>query len=153
MDTNTNPLSMDLTSIDTSMPLLKAEKYDLLVAKVEMTRTKDGLARMLKIELKTTTPGVSVKDEPIGAGVTIFDQLVLDVKGKMTADMIARSVASLVQAAGLSGNIRLDNVQEWHQMLSGKIVRAKVAFVPEGVNVATGKSFPPKNEINYYVKR
>jgi hypothetical protein len=150
MDLNQNPLDMDLSAVDTSMPLLAPDIYDLQCVKAEIVKTNDGVTNMLKVQLKTTQPAKSVKSDNIGAGVVVFDQLLLAPRGKATADMVVRNVAGIVQAAGLTG-ARLSNVDQWHKQLEGKVVRAKVDVVPEGSR--DGKSYPAKNSIGYYVKQ
>lgn len=152
-ETNANPLSMDLSTIDTSMPLLAPDTYELRIVKVELTKTKDEKTPMLKVELKSTQPGRSVKGDSVGAGVVIFDQLMLAPRGKSTVEMVARQVAGLVQAVGGINGARLDNASEWHKQLEGQIVRAKVEYTAAGTSPTTGKSYPPKNEIGYYLKR
>lgn len=153
METNANPLTMDLTTMDTSLPVLAADKYILRIHKAELSKTNDGQTPVLKLELKTVNPGKSAKGDAVGAGLTVFDTIMLAPRGKSDWNMVNRSVAELVQSAKLTGAIRMDNVQEWHKQLEGRQVTAMVEFVPEGPDPKNpGRTFRAKNQIGYYLK-
>jgi hypothetical protein len=149
METNiAPPLDLDLNTVDTSMPLLAKGIYDLQVTKVEKKKTSKG-GDMLAIELSTTAPSKSVKDEDLGIGIKVFYNLNLSVSGKATWDIIKRNVAAVVQAAQVQTN--------WGEftnnpaILQGRIVRCSVDVAPAGVD-KNGKAYREKNEILVFMK-
>jgi len=143
------PLDMDLNSVDLSLPLVADGIYDLRIEKAEIKPTSSGGA-MISLDFVTTAPCTSQKGEPLGAGIHIFDNVNTVPTGKATMDMVVRNVAALVQAAKIQG-ATMQNVPTWVPQLTGRVLRAKVSFQPEGVSKA-GKAFKAKNVIASYVK-
>ncbi len=162
-DTNANPLNMSLNDMDTSIPLLATDTYDLRITKAEVGETKgaNGAAKvpLLKLELVTQDPAKSVKDESLPAGQKVFTNIMLAPTGKSDWGMVGRNVAAFIQSAqfdlspyGSNGMDQLRAVPTWHKMLEGRTVRAKVSYVPEGPD-KTGVHRQAKNEVAYFSKR
>lgn len=147
-----DPLNEDLMSLDTSMPLVDPGIYDLKVEKVEIKLTEKDSAPMLKLELSTTAPAKGTKGETLAAGVRVFDNIMLQPTGKATADMVARRVAMLLQAAVIPGLGSVPAVKANPNLLQGAVLRCKVGYERAGTS-NTGKSFPEKNVIDLYVKK
>jgi len=149
--TTAMPLDIDLNSVDTSMPLINNnEIVDLTVSKLEKKPTKTPGGQILSLEFKTATPCKSVKGEDLSPGVTVFHNINLVPTGKATADMVVRNIAQFTQAAGFSGTLA-DFINGGFATLQGKVVRAKVAYIPEGPD-KTGVLRRAKNEISVFMK-
>src|SRR6266478_10244932 len=117
------PLDVDLATIDTSMPLVKdGIFYDLLIEKAEVKPTAAPGGKFIALDMKTTQPAKSMKDEDLGAGVHIFDNVNIVPTGKATWDMIARNAGALVQSAGITG-VTLKTLEAAVPQLNGKLVR------------------------------
>jgi hypothetical protein len=145
------PLDMDLGTVDTSMPLLKDDNYQFQIVKAELKPTTDNTGRYISIDAKTTMPATSVKGEPLGAGVHVFANVMINPTGKSNWEIVQRGVASLVQSieGGVPG-AKLSNVDQWVPGLVGRLFKAKTGYVPAGVK--NGKSFREKNEITLWLK-
>lgn len=157
-DTNADmmapPLDMDLSTVDTSMPLLKDnEIYQFKIDKAEIKPTNDSKGRYISLDMVTTMPAKGIKNEDFGPGIHVFDNQNVIPTGKATWDMIKRNVAALIQAieGGIQG-ATLGNVDQWVSQLNGRTLRAKIGFVPEGISKKDGKAYRAKNEVLLYIK-
>lgn len=147
---NANPLDMDLSGLDTSMPLLAGGvAYELLIKKCELQDSKSHPGdKLLYIELTNNTPAQSASgDTLVAQAATVFDRINLKAYGKATPAMVAQQVARFQQALGLSGPLGPQIPS-----IAGRIIKAKIDVAPEGVNKANGKSFAAKNEVAFYYK-
>jgi hypothetical protein len=145
-------LDIDLNTVDTSMPLIgQGETVDFVLFKVEQKETekKDGL--FLSIQHKSTSPAKSVKNETLNPGVFVFGNLMLNPTGKGTWDMVNRNIAELTQGVGLSCTLNEFINGAWQQ-LQGRLVKAKVNYIPEGPD-KKGVHRKAKNEIALYLKQ
>ena len=142
------PLDLDLNSIDTSMPLLAAGIYDMVVAKVEQKSTKLG-APMLAIDLTTTGPGVSQDGNQLGAGVHVFTNINMQPTGKSTWEIVLKNIAAVTQGLGVATTY--GELTANPQMLQGKTARVKLSVAPSGTD-KNGKTFRAKNEIEVWMK-
>lgn len=92
MPDETDILNVDLTSVDTSYPLLAAGVYPFTVAKCEYGKTKDGTGNLVKIQLKLNVAAKDIKGAPVNVGFTINDQISVTPSEKYTTDMITRAL-------------------------------------------------------------
>ena len=145
------PLDLDLSTVDTSMPLIAdGSIVDLTIAKVEKrnSTTTPGL-QMLSLDMVTQGPTKAQDGADLGAGVHVFHNLNLSPSGKATWDMVARNLAQVTQAIGLAVKYQ-DIVDNGTALLQGQTLRAKLKVVPEGVR--NGKSYRAKNEVSVFMK-
>lgn len=145
-----NLLDTDLGTVNTAMPLVSPDLMELKVEKAEIVATKDGLGKMLSLELSTTTPQQSPEGETISPGVRVFHSVLYTPKGKMTADMVKRSMGEVVQAAGMS--VKLGEIEQWHKQLEGKVLKCRVIIEPERTNAATGETYRARNAVKTFLK-
>lgn len=157
------PLDIDLGSIDTSMPLLKAEEYyDFVIKKAEVRDTARG-GEMIHVELSTVNPATDMKGASLGAGIMVFDNVNCKAgpgAKPAAAEMAVKNTASLVQAAGFTGyqafgktaKEQLAAARQWAPQLNGLTLRARVGYEGPGTS-PSGKSFKEKNVITLYVKK
>lgn len=149
-------LTNDLSTMDTSFPLVNPGLYDLRVAAISVM---DNPARTLKLELQTTEAAQSNKGDTAAAGTKVFTNVNTRPTGKSTLQIIGRQVANLVQAAKLTaadlgggtGQQQLDNVAQWAPLLSGKVLRARVIIEPAGTG-RDGVYRNARNSVVEYVK-
>ncbi len=144
------PLDLDLSSVDTGFSLLAPAFYDVVIDKVEIKKTNDGKADMISLGYKTLQPAKSNKDEQLGAGIYVFDNIMLSPTGKATWDQIVKNVGALVQAVPLPAGTKLPDAPVWVPTLQGRTIRIQVAVAPAGISAA-GKSYKEKNEVTGYV--
>jgi hypothetical protein len=139
-------LTEDLSGIDTNIPVLREGLYDLAIVKVTRDPSKDGTKENLNIQLKTTETASSTAGQIVQAGWSIFDCISISPTERYTIDQIKRNVAAFVQASGCRTVEPVDQ-------FTGKIVRAKVAAVPERKDPKTGQVYPPRNEVKAYTTK
>lgn len=139
-DTNNPILDEDLSSVDTSMPILAADVYDLKIHEAKVAPNNEGTGQVLKLALKTTKDAQSKSGENINAGFPIFHNIGLSPTEKYTKDMIKKNVASFLEAVG--AGMTLNPVER----LIGRNVRAKVTIQPER------DQYPESNRIGRFVK-
>ena len=150
--TNASLLDLDLSSVDTSLPLIAdREVVDFIVDGVEKKLTSKG-DEMVALKLKSITPTRSVKGEDLQPGVLVFHNINLVPTGKATMDMVVRNLAEVIQAAGLSGVTYQDFKSSRYTELQGKTLRARVAYIPEGPD-KTGVVRRAKNEVGLFVRQ
>lgn len=148
------PIDADLMTQDTSFPVLKGEQtLDFKIEKAEVKMTAKN-AKMLSIEASTINAAQGNDGGTINAGCRVFGNCMLEASGKMTAAQVVRgptSIAAFVQAVGIPMTLRdLPNrVKEFE----GRIFRAKVAYVPQRMDPATGKTYGERNEFASFVKQ
>lgn len=150
MTQNINPLDIDLSTVDTSRPLLQGPQYlDLKVEKAELVPgSKNPAARMLSLELSTTGPAPSVTGDTLGAGIRVFHRANIVPVGKLTFDQITKELGGIVQAAGLTG-VKLGQIDQWYKQLEGRILR-KCRVILEPEQTKDGKTYPPKNSVSVF---
>ena len=149
-----NILDMDLGSMKTDMPLVKAGLYDLKVlsAKVEDNNKQDG--HNLNITFTNTIPAQSTKDETLPPETArVFHNVSLKTTQKATPEAVARRVAMFIQALTPAvGGVRMSNLGECVNMFVGKVARCKVDVQKERTNKETGETYPERNSIAQFVK-
>lgn len=148
-----DPLSCDLTSIETTRPILAGARMQLRIDKVEISPTKDNAGRYIAIQAATVDPQKDMKNgNMVEPGHTLFEQIMITPTGKSTQDMVNRKLGEVVQAARLQGQIRPDNVDSWVKQLEGRLIFAQVDFEPETVG-KDGRRYDAKNVISKYLKQ
>lgn len=151
-----DPLNCDLSSIAPIRVLLRPDRMELVISKVEMTKSKSG-GNMLKIEHKTVNPQYPMEgNEPVKAGHFVFNQLMTQVTGKATMEMVAGNVQELVLASRLTAAeagypIALATAEMWSPKLVGKRVFAQVDYEPSRTG-DDGKTYEAGNKIGKYLK-
>lgn len=150
------PLTCELTTLDTSRPIVTPGKYDLLLVKSELAQSAAG-DPMLKLEFATASPLTGMKGEPIAPGARIFDNIMLKPAGKSNWDLVLKGphgLGSYVQAAGFTGTgIRPDNAETWHLQAQGRTILCDVGFEAERTDPKSGKRYPAGNTIEGFIKR
>lgn len=151
--TNVPPLDVDLSSVDTSFPLLVDGIYDLRCDKAEIKDTADHKGRLAELQLVTVAPATGRKGEALEPGATrIFERIMLAPTGKATWDMVLRNMGSVVQAVqgGMPMRCTPQTADQWVPMLQGRTFRCRVGYEPAGTK--NGKSFNEKNVVTQWVK-
>lgn len=145
-------LNVDLNNVDTSRQLLAPGKLQLVIKKAETAKTKVGQGTMIKLTL------ANVQDEKFEDGTgapanstTVFHQILATPKGGMTSSMVQRAVAELIQAVGGVPGARLNNLNEWLPALEKRVLLAQVIVEEESTDKNTGKVYPRKNAVKYFV--
>lgn len=134
-------LAEDLSSVDTSMPILKEGLYDMTISSCKEGTTKDKTGVIVTIILKTTAPAFSTTGEEVQPGFPVYHRMNQTPTGGMTADMIRKRNAQFVEAVEgkKTSLIPLDRFE-------GKTVRCKVGIQEETT------SYPASNVIKNFVK-
>jgi hypothetical protein len=144
-----NILDMDLATVDTSRQLLAKGLYDLRVTKAEIEPSSGTPPiDVLKLELASTAPASSDKGETLDPGVPVYHTCSLAPSGKATVKMVVQNVASIVQAAGLTG-VTVAGARLWFKQLEGRNLRCRVDLRPE--QTKDGRTFQPRNEIKEFI--
>lgn len=144
---STSLLDEDLSSIDTSFPIVKEGIYDLELMTVEEVSTKDQQGSMVKIKFALTEDAQGVSGDVVNKGYPIFHQIVVTPKGGLTMEMVKKSLASVLQPMGMKSLRDLLTAGK-----QGKIVRVKLVVQPERKDKETGKTYPARNEIKTFLK-
>lgn len=145
-------LDTDLSTVDTSLPLFADNSIiDFIIDKVEQKPTKDGKGVMLSIDHKSITAGNTFDGKPLNPGAHVFNNIMLVPTGKADWDMVTRNIAALTQGVGMSVSLA-DFIRGRWMELQGKTVRAKVSYVPAGLD-RTNVMRRAKNEIALYIKQ
>lgn len=136
-------LDTDVSSIDTSFPRITAGLYEMSVDKAESVPNKAQTGNNIRLTLKTVSPASDTNGNPVPAGFTLTNYIACTPTEKYTSAMIAKSVATFMKAAGLSGSPRsfIDNPI----VAEGKILTVKV-----GIRKETPE-FPESNEVKGFV--
>ncbi len=139
-----DPLDTNVSDVNISRPIVPPGLYDLTIKEAKKDTTKAG-GDCIKFQLATTADCMDVTGkENVPAGHILFHQITVTPTGKLTVDMIKRSVATIAQCAGVGGTVR--NLIDTPQAFYGRTVRVKV-----GVSKETSE-FPARNEIKDFVK-
>lgn len=138
-----DPFDVPSTDVDTSFPRLPAATYEMDIAKAETFHNPDKDIDMIKLELKTVQAHRSTAGDELQPGFSLRTQIVTTPTGKLTVDMIKKSVATLAQSARVVGTLR--DIMNNPTMLEGKRVRVKV-----GISKETSE-YPERNEVKYFV--
>ncbi len=100
----TSLLSMDLSSVDTSRPVISqcATDFDITSVAVEESKKTAG-QESLVIKLKTKYPVKSTKGEAINPGFTVMKQILLTPSGGWTEESALQELKRFQVAVGRSG--------------------------------------------------
>jgi hypothetical protein len=143
---NIDPYDVDVSAVDTSFPVLSANTYELAVAEITKVQNNAQTGENIKMQLKTTSPGISTTGEPIPAGFIIHHNISLTPTEKYREANIAKSIASFAQSAGIQGKVSAFMADP--SLLASAVVTAKV-----GVKKATDE-YPEGNKIvSFLTKR
>lgn len=151
--TNANPLDLDYSQVNIQRAVLPGNKpYELTVRKAEIQKygpqSSHPNDEFIYIELVNARPETGPTGDPINPGqVVIFDRINLKAYGKATLAMVGEQIARFQQALGLTGPLR-----QVIPSATGRIVKASLKLDPAGTNPKTGKTFPEKNSVSYYLK-
>lgn len=117
-------IDVDLSNVDTSMPLLPVALYDLVIDDLKKEDNKDKTGHNLTVTFKTTSPIESVQGKPINPGFTLKKWFPLQPSKKENTTWDYRTgLAQLIDAAyGTTMGDRPKITDD----LKGKVVRARV---------------------------
>jgi hypothetical protein len=120
MAENQGPISLDvdLTTVDTTIPVLPKGLYDLQIKGMTKEANKTQTGHNLKVELQTTSEITSQQGNPIKPGFKLFMYIPLQTKEGSTFDY--RIKLAQLQEAALGEKRPTFNSEE----LIGKTVRA-----------------------------
>ena len=120
-------IDVDLTSVETSMPVLQAGLYDLRIASLTKEENKDKTGDNLKVKFLTVDPAVSTQGKDLAPGVPLFVYYPLQKKegGKESNFDWKTNLASLQEAALGEKRVQFATAE-----LIGLIVRATVKVEP-----------------------
>jgi hypothetical protein len=140
-----DPLDTDVSSIDTSFPRALPNIYEMTVDDAQTRPNKAGTGNNLVLKLKSlsevpTTDGGTLP----GGSFTLTHNVSLAPTEKYTPTNIAKNLAGIAQAAGLSG-ITPRQIIDSPMLLVGKTVRVKV-----GIRKETAE-YPESNEVKQFV--
>lgn len=147
---NEAPLDTDLSSVDTSFPVIAAGQIvDFAVTGAEVM-TNDS--NTLKLELTTTGSCQSTKGDSLPPGVKIFHTVNLKPTGKSNWDIVMRGAAQLIQGLKMTGVKIGDLSNDWAKAnLIGKTPRLRVGVEAEGTG-KDGKWRPARNNVAEWIK-
>lgn len=74
--------NVDLTTVETGIPLLPEGLYEVQVETVEVKPTKDGRGQMLSLKYGLAEAAETVNGESVSPGFPIFDRVSLNVTEK-----------------------------------------------------------------------
>jgi hypothetical protein len=142
VDADADFLSEDLSTTDTSFPVVKEGPAELLIAKVEKLPNKKGNGFNLKFTLKAMGELVTTKDEVVQAGFPFTTLIPITPSENYTEDMIKRKVALFVQA--MKGTL-LFPLAQWE----GQVAQCRITIRKERTDKETGDVYPMQNEIKF----
>lgn len=152
-------LSMDLNAIETSLPVVRGDIYELRIAKSEIVKPEDpAKAPAWRLTMETTAPTVDINGKPVDPGHPIFTQTQLKPTGKATMKMVVQNLAAIVQALKprLDGNIVMGTDADpipWHNLTVGRLVRVRVNALPARENPKVpGQMFRATNQVDEFFK-
>lgn len=145
MAENQGPISLDvdLTQVDTQIPVLNKGLYDLQIASFTKEENKEKTGYNLKVGFKTTTKETSVQGKEVNPGFPLFIYIPLQNKQGGSSSFDFRVRLAQLQEAALGEKRPQFNSEE----LIGKVVRA--ACKPEdtddyGLTTKVGRLTKPE---------
>jgi hypothetical protein len=140
-----NVQDVDLMSVSTDYPVLATGNYllEIVKATVEESKNKPGV-KMIVLNHVTLTPAKDNKGNDIAAGFKMKNRIVITPTGDLTAENVARSIASLQEAA-FGKRIPLSEFDT--DMLQGVQVTASVKVQP------AKDQYPESSVIARYIKK
>jgi len=156
-------LDLDLNSVDTSFPIIKAGIYDMVIKESSVADNKASDGKNWVFKLATTIPTDGVKGEKFDIGHIVTSQLSLKTKSeKKTEDqmkeIIVKNAARILQAirppvTGITGKDLFDGSFEVKcKALQGRMIRVKLDALPERKDKESGKTLSPTNDIAQFIK-
>lgn len=145
IDPSSDPLSADVSSVDTSFPRALAGLYELTIVEAKTEPNKAQTGENFVLKLKSTGPVKCTDEQTLPPGAfTITHRVGMAVTEKYSHEGIKKNLAAIGQAAHLSG-ITLRQMVTAPSPLIGRTVIAKVGIRPETAE------FSESNEIKQFV--
>lgn len=143
---NLSAFDTPVNEIDISIPKVKGGLYVLTIAQADKAPSKSDADReTLTVMLKTTQQAQTTNNETIEAGYPLYWRLgVTPKEPDYPATRIAKSIAQLCQAAGMS-SVTPRQILEDPKQLEGKTVQAKVIVQKET------DDFPESNVVKSFI--
>lgn len=153
-----NQLSnINLSSVQTSFPLLATGLYDLTVAEMKVEQQKaPKVGNNIKIKLTTQNPSVDIDGKQVNPGFPMFDTISLTKSFKEDGSINydpAQKLAAFKEAVTGSKEGSFGAPAEWAELYVGKTVQARVTYSPTSVDKRTQKDYGPQSRIDRYVKQ
>lgn len=142
VDTSVSFLDEDMSTIDTSMPLIKDGPCKLLLVKLEKLPNKKGTGFLLKFTLKATEDMETVKGDLVHVGYPVFKQISITPTPQYDEDAIKRAVALFVQSAKGTKLFPLSQYE-------GMILPCRMTIRKERTDKDTGDVYPASNEVKF----
>lgn len=130
--------NVDLTTVETGIPLLPDGLYEVRVETAEVTPSKDGQSNVLKLKYSLEQKATAIGGAEVGIGFPIFDRVSLKVTEKYNP---ARRLAGIMDCFIGSRTARLNS-----EDLIGKsgVVRLRVRHDEQYGDSNEVKAYEPK---------
>ncbi len=123
-------LDVDLSKVDTSIPVLPPELYDLKVDSITKEENKDKNGFNAKVKFTTTTEITDVKGSPVKIGFPLFSYYPLQNKAEAEDKEQWKKNFAMLQDAALNCSVGNRPARFDANEIIGKIVRANVKVEP-----------------------
>lgn len=130
--------NVDLTTVETGIPILSDGLYEVKVADLEIVPTKDGQGQLLSIKYTLEQHAQSVTGEAVAPGFPIYDRISLRITEKYTP---AKRLAAL-QDCFLSERTPKLNTED----LIGKVGTIRL-------RIREDEKYGTSNEVKAYEKK
>lgn len=138
--------SVDLSTIDTSMPVLAPGQYEFEIAEMERAQSKTKEGTYLKIKLKLVTENVqTITDEHVNPGFPLLHMISLVRTDNYDP---LKSIAVFLDALGL----RDQPFDQTFESYVGRTLVAKTKVDQEREDPNTGQVYPKATRVAAFVK-
>lgn len=133
-------LTEDLSGVDTSMPLIRDELYEVKLASLKVGKTKAGKGS-LNLRFDTLNETKDIEGKHVNSGYPLFHQVTLTPSEKYTKDQIKKAVAQIAQAL---------KVKTLTEQCVGLKCLVKTRVRKEREDETTGEVYPARVEIKSF---
>lgn len=154
-------LDLDLSSIDTSFPVVAGGLYDLVVKESDVIRNKNDNGWLWVVKLNPVNDVKDIRGQPLkAASATLFHRVSLTPTDNYDAASVAKNTARFIQAmkptvTGITSRDLFPDAEGFKvkcKAFVGRMLQAKVDALPDRKDKNTGRTLPPGNEISQFVK-
>ena len=130
---NNEMLNADLTSVETSYPIIPAGVYNYTVSEMKIEPTKDKNGDVVLIKLRLAQNAKDVKGRDVYPGLIITDRISLAPTEKYTSDMIRQRLKSFQRACFTADSCPTAFAPLEQYIGKSVTVRVKIESDPKGV--------------------
>lgn len=145
----------DMSSVDTSFPLLAPDTYEFTITNIELKTSQNTGGSYISMSLALSSEGaLTPNGDPVGPGYPVTHMISTSTTEKMSEEDIKRNIAQFMDAvvgkSARESGVHFDVTLESYKQ---QTLIAKTKNQPERVDKNTGETYAPRTVVSYFIPK